>query len=116
MTAPKPYSPWAPVTYSEGPNPLPGTLNKADIVALQALSRGEADPDQQRRALAAIVVRIAKANDLSFLPDSHGGERDTAFAEGKRFVGLQVRKFVETPLHVLSGEAAGKKPRQRPNE
>lgn len=101
---PNSVSPWMPIRHAEGPNALPGTLNTADIVALQMVAAGEANPDQQKRAIRAIVVQIAQANDLSYRPDGMGGERDTAFAEGKRYVGLAIRKAVEVPLDVWTGK------------
>lgn len=57
---------------------------------MQALERGEADKDQQQRALQWIL-RASCIGDLSYRP---GSERDTAFAEGKRFVGLQIHKLL----------------------
>lgn len=58
----------------------------ADVAAIQALQRGEATPDQQKRALD-YIIHSAGTYDLSYRPSS---DRDTAFAEGKRFVGLQI--------------------------
>lgn len=108
MSKPQPFSPWAPIKYHEGPNPAPGTLNQADIVALQAAWNGEATGEQQKRALRAIVRQIAQAGDLSYRPDGMGGERDTAFAEGKRFVGLAILKAAQdVPLHVWTGKTGG---------
>lgn len=86
------------------PGVEPGIVNKADVVAIKALAAGEATPEQQKRALEAITGRIACADDMSFRADDHGGTRETDFAEGKRYVGLQVRKLVNTPLHILTGE------------
>jgi hypothetical protein len=100
------WVPWRPVDYAAGPNPAPGELNKADLVAIQAWSRGEAEPEQQRRAFEAVMVRVCQVYDQSYRSDSHGGERDTAFAEGKRFVGLTLRKIAGVPLAVLTGETA----------
>lgn len=105
MSKPASFSPWAPIKFHEGPNPAPGTLNQADIVALHAVWNGEANPDQQKRALRVVVKQIAQAGDLSYRPDGMGGERDTAFAEGKRFVGLAILKAaVDVPLHVWTGK------------
>lgn len=74
---------WRPVDYTQ-----------ADIYALKALQEGKADPAQQRRALDWIVNTAAGTYELSFRSDADGGERETAFAEGRRFVGLQVVKLV----------------------
>lgn len=69
-------SPWKPVEWEP-----------ADVGAIQALARGDATPDQQKIALDYIINNLAGTYDLSYRP---GSDRDTAFAEGKRFVGLQI--------------------------
>lgn len=74
-----PDHPWQPVEY------LP-----ADVAAIQALSKGNATPDQQVRAIKFIVERMCGTYDLSYRATS---SRDTDFAEGKRYVGLQIVKF-----------------------
>lgn len=68
-------SPWRPFDWEP-----------ADVAAIQALARGDATPDQQKRALDWIITS-AGTYDLSYRPNS---DRDTAFAEGKRHVGLQI--------------------------
>jgi hypothetical protein len=65
----------------------PAEWEPADVSALQALHRGNATPDQQKRALDYIINTVAGTYDLSYRPKS---DRDTTFAEGKRHVGLQI--------------------------
>lgn len=84
---PKGSEPWLPAPYK-----LP------DVGALQALDRGDAEADQQRRALTFIIETICKTYDLSYRPDS---ERDTAFAEGKRYVGTQIVKLLKLNMKAL---------------
>ena len=98
------WRPWKPVIVNVSPVVGAGIVNKADAVAIRAVAQGDASPDQQRRALEAIVGRIACTDDLSFRAEDHGGMFETAFAEGKRYVGLQIRKLITTPLHILTGE------------
>ena len=81
---PPPGAPWAPVEYEP-----------ADIGAIQAVARGTAEPHQQMRALRWIVEAACGTYDLSFRPES---DRDTAFAEGRRFVGLQIVKLSKLNL------------------
>jgi hypothetical protein len=100
------WRPWKPLVVNVSPVVGPGLINKADAIAIKALASGDATPDQQKRALEAIVSRISCCDDLSFRADDHGGLRETDFAEGKRYVGLQIRKILNTALHVLTGEAA----------
>ena len=64
-----------------------------DAAAIQALYRGDATEDQQRRAFEWIVEKAAMAGDMSYRPGGLEGDRDTAFAEGRRFVGNQIRKL-----------------------
>lgn len=56
---------------------------EAEIQALRACHRGEADARQQR-LFFDYVMRASSYSDTSYRPgDSHG----TAYAEGKRFLG-----------------------------
>lgn len=64
----------------------------ADASALQALSRGDATPDQQKRALDWIITKGARAYDVSFQPDNPHG---TDFFEGRRFVGLKIVELMK---------------------
>jgi len=75
-------------------NPVrPADWEVADAAAIQALARGDASPDQQRRALDFIMYEIAGTRDLSFRLGGEDGRRATDFADGKRFVGLQIAKL-----------------------
>jgi hypothetical protein len=71
-------APWRPPKYE-----------LADIAAIQAVNLGTANGAQQKRALDWIVKEACKVYDQSYRPGIDG-ERDTAFAEGKRFVGTQI--------------------------
>lgn len=99
-----PWRPWRPIEVNVSPVVGPGLLNKADALAIKMVAAGEATPEQQRRALEAIVTRIACADDMSFRADDHGGTRETDFSEGKRYTGLSIRKIISTPLEILTGE------------
>ncbi len=87
MPQPKATAPWMPVAYK-----------KADVAALQAMRRGEANADQQVRALEFILDTICDRNGMSFRPGGLEGDRDSAFAEGRRFVGNQIVKLTKLPL------------------
>lgn len=65
-------------------------LEKADVVALQMVAVGKATDVQQKRAIDVIINKFCETYGLSFRPDEDGGERATAFAEGKRFVGSEL--------------------------
>ena len=76
-----------------------------DAQALKALSNGEAEPQQQQRALKWIVHNVCRLNRLSYQPES---DRATAFAEGRRFVALQIMRLIQTPSDELKPEIASR--------
>jgi hypothetical protein len=76
--------PWSPVAKFED----------ADVFALQAIAAGNASTGQQQRGLAFIRNAICEGERLSFMPGGEDGRRATDFAEGKRFVAVQIRRFL----------------------
>jgi hypothetical protein len=74
---------------------LPAPYAIADAYAIKHLVDGTATPDEQKRALRWIVETLCATYDLSMRPDEAGGDRATVFAEGKRFVGLQIVKLIK---------------------
>jgi len=76
--------PWMPVPYSD-----------YIIRALKAQAEGIANPTQQKRVLSWWINVACGTYDMSFRPDS---DRDTVFAEGRRFVGLQTVKLMKTTV------------------
>ena len=77
---------------------MPAEWDLADAAAMQALERGEATAEQQKRALKWWVNRCCQTYDLSYRPnDTH----DTAFAEGRRFCGLQTVKLLHINISAL---------------
>lgn len=82
----------------------PAHYEIADAAAIQALARGDASPDQQKRALIWIVEVCAARSDLSFRPGPDG-HANTSFAEGKRWVGIQVAKLAGLNLMNLKGKS-----------
>lgn len=75
----------------------PADWSNADAGAIQALTRGDAPPDLQQRAIKYIVEVLCGTYDMSFRQN----DRDTCFAEGKRFVGLQLVKLSNVNLAVF---------------
>lgn len=80
-------APWKPAPYEI-----------ADASAIQALSRGEADPEQQRRVLNWIMYGACALRDEPYRPGGPEGDRDTVFALGRASVGRQIAKLMTTPL------------------
>lgn len=72
-----------------------------ELYAIRNLAKGEATPDQQKKAFRVIVEKIASTDDFSYRPDNMGGDRITNFNEGRRYVGLQVRKLATAPVNLL---------------
>jgi hypothetical protein len=66
--------------------------------AIQALIKGEASPEQQRGAMNWIINQAAATYNTSF---SELGDRETAFAEGRRFVGTNIVKLNTLSLNAL---------------
>lgn len=87
---------------------LPVDYDAADVIAVKALAAGEADATQQRRALDWIINTAAGTYEPSFYSDADGGERETAFAEGRRHVGLSLVKLVNYAPAALAKLREGK--------
>ncbi len=81
MAKPPFDAPWKPVEYG---------LREA--AAIQALYKGEATPEQQKQALDWIIQEVCRRDDQSYRSNS---QRDTDFAEGKRFVGNTLVKLIK---------------------
>lgn len=84
------HAPWKPTPF-EPP----------DAAAFQALARGNATADQQKRALDWLVKNACRTYDLSFRP-GEVGRRDTDFAEGRRSVGLEIVKLVNIKIGMIT--------------
>ena len=68
------------------------------VSAVQAVERGEATPEQQKLFLSWLVNTAAATYDISFQIE---GDRETAFAEGRRFVGANVVKLLKLSTNAL---------------
>lgn len=73
---------------------LPAGIENADIFALQALERGTANAAQQQRAIIFFERRLCATDRMSFYPGGEDGKRASDFAEGKRWVGTQLRRLL----------------------
>lgn len=68
---------------------------KKYVQAVQACAKGTASEEQQKDAVEWFVRFASRAYDISYRNDPY----DTAFAEGRRFVGLEAIKWINTPYH-----------------
>lgn len=97
---------------------MPADWDEHVLWATRALASGKANDGQQRlffEWLMYLTGAVESYADLSFRPGAEG-VRATDFAEGKRFIGLQVRKmFAEalTPATTGKPETPAKKPRAK---
>lgn len=76
----------------------PAPYDQFDLAAVRAVSQGTASDDQQKRAFNWIVATCAGVKDLPWHPGGAEGARATDFANGKRFVGLQIVKLATIVL------------------
>jgi hypothetical protein len=91
------------------------------VYAVRALGQGVANAEQQQvfwRYLMYVTAASEEFADVSYRPDAMGGERNTVFAEGKRFVGLMFRrllnpKFTPKPETPSIPDTARERLRQR---
>ena len=79
----------------------PPVYEAADVTAIQQLERGEAGPEMQKRALSWIINNVAKTYDMSYRP---GDTHDTAFHEGRRFVGNEIIKMLKLDPSKVRGK------------
>ena len=68
-------------------------LEHADVFAVQALAQGIANDAQQKRAYECIMRMLCETDRMTFWPGGEDGRRATDFAEGKRWVALQLRRI-----------------------
>ena len=103
----KPYRPWFPLTVvndSQARAITPGRISKSRARAIVAVSQGVASEDQQKIAIEAILIDICGVHDISYRSDEMGGERDTTFAEGKRFVASQILAVIKKQGELLKND------------
>ena len=98
------YRPWRAievVANSQARIIRPGKIAKERAKAIVAVAQGVASEHQQKTAIEAIMVDICGVHDISYRSDELGGERDTSFAEGKRFVASQILSLIKRQGELL---------------
>jgi len=78
-------------------------LDKIDVEAIKALNAGDATPHQQKLALSIIVNKFSRSQDLLFIPNSSD---ETAFLNGRGFVGMKILKIINVPIGKLLNKEA----------
>jgi len=77
------------------------------VMAVRSFSTGTANAAQQAEIWGWLqyVTGTGEFADLSFRPGGAEAERESAFAEGKKFVGLQIQKMLHpATLEVIERE------------
>lgn len=80
-------------------------LDKSDKSAFKALTKGEASPYQQQRVLEVIVADLARTHSTTLIP---GAPDQTAFLQGRAFVGQRILKILSQPVDGLAPNEEGK--------
>ncbi len=83
----------------------PANYTDAVIGALKSLAGGIANEGQQKLALDWIINEAAKTYDQPYRPGADG-DRDTAFACGRMFVGQQIVKVMKLTVKPSNQGAA----------
>lgn len=63
------------------------------VYSVRAFAEGNASPEQQRRVWEWLMY-VSGIHDVAYRPGGEDGERATAFALGKQFVGQQFLKML----------------------
>jgi len=82
-------------------------LTNREAWAIRMLEEGTADPHNQRLALSAILTKLCRAYDCHFVP---GAPDETAFLEGRGFVGQQITKVLRMDPNALNQYSKEEKP------
>ncbi len=75
---------------------LPVPVLRPEASAIKALAQGMADERQQKLALACIGQKISLMEEPSFHPEN---AQLTAFNEGRRSVGLSIRRIIGADIN-----------------
>lgn len=73
----------------------------ADARAIQCVFEGTANDEQQKRAMRFIITEFCGSNKMEFYSGGEEGRRDSDFAGGKRWVGLQLAALAMEPVDQL---------------
>ena len=77
---------------------MPAEYSISEAYAVRAVAEGIATPEQQKKAMKWIIENASHACDLSY---GYADKDDTNFAEGSRWVGLQLIKLINLNSKLL---------------
>lgn len=78
---------------------LPSPFDLASVSAIQALTRGEASPEQQKTALGWILRSACALPEWPYRPGMN--DRDTNIALGRHYVGHQIVRMQQADIAKL---------------
>ncbi|RWL14879.1 MAG: hypothetical protein EOR57_31530 [Mesorhizobium sp.] len=89
----------------------PAPYDKSILMAIRACFAGNANEGQQKAAMEWIVLEASRTRHLSFAGEA---THATAFADGRRFVGMQVAGMLDAKAldHTTEAKALKRAPRQ----
>jgi hypothetical protein len=73
-------------------------LERSAAASIKALAKGEADSEQQVKALNWIITECAGTYESVYFPES---VRQSDFASGKRFVGNQIVGIINMSMAIF---------------
>ncbi|MBO0125215.1 hypothetical protein [Agrobacterium sp. OT33] len=89
----------------------PAAYDKEVIYAFRALFDGKASDGQQKRAMEWLLFNACHIGQLSFMSN----ERDSAFSEGERHIGLQIARMREPEaLALIEGKSKAERAAAKP--
>lgn len=71
------------------------------VAAVKAVAGGTGTEHQQTLVMRYIIDVLGAYHELSFRPKNLGGDRGTAFMEGRRYVGQQLTKLINLSMSVV---------------
>lgn len=96
----RPWLPWV-VRSDDKPASHPRELSKHDLACLQACQNGAGNADQQQRAMV-LILGMTGYRSTPWLPEEHGGARESDFMAGMNHLGQQLHKLLTTPFAILT--------------
>lgn len=79
------------MTFAKSSIVKPAAYDKEVLYAFRALFEGKANEGQQKRAVQWLLMNACHIGQVSFADT----ERETAFLEGQRSIGVQIARFTE---------------------
>lgn len=73
-------------------------ITRSEIIAIKDVFAGKGTPYQQRLAIATIVNKLSRAQDVLYIPGGIEGQRSTDFLNGRAFVGQLIHKYLNIPV------------------